>query len=75
MGKTERRGGLAVYDHLELGRKLHRERTQHLRHNVEGVTGTYVQRGDAYVQQGDAILHTPGEKWARPFSFRIAPLA
>ena len=23
MGKTERRGGLAVYDHLELGRKLH----------------------------------------------------
>src|SRR6516164_10039372 len=24
-GKAERRGGLAVYDHLELGRKLHRE--------------------------------------------------
>src|SRR5262249_50406445 len=24
-GKTRRRGGLAVYDHLELGRKLHRE--------------------------------------------------
>src|SRR6516165_5549075 len=23
--KTERRGGLAVYDHLELGRQLHRE--------------------------------------------------
>src|SRR5215471_15325461 len=23
--KTERRGGLAVHDHLELGRKLHRE--------------------------------------------------
>src|SRR5262249_27455323 len=24
-GKTERRGGLAVHDHLEPGRKLHRE--------------------------------------------------
>src|SRR6516164_4132683 len=24
-GKTECRGGLAVHDHLELGRKLHRE--------------------------------------------------
>src|SRR5215471_1503492 len=24
-GKTERRSGLAVHDHLELGRKLHRE--------------------------------------------------
>ena len=24
-GKAKRRGGLTVYDHLELGRKLHRE--------------------------------------------------
>ena len=24
-GKAERRGGLAVYDHLKLGRKLHRK--------------------------------------------------
>ena len=27
-GKPERRGGLAVHDHLKLGRKLHREIAQ-----------------------------------------------